>query len=58
MDASTAVPTVATADEGQAGAADGAYDEEEMAMRGQELLAEDKWGREGLEEVEGRDIDE
>lgn len=35
-------------------------DEEEMAHAApdNQFFAEDKWGREGLEEVEGRDIDE
>jgi hypothetical protein len=41
------------------------YDEEDMMNQqmnvdqgGPDLMAEDKWGREGLEHDEGRDIDE
>jgi hypothetical protein len=45
---------------GQDGRANYYDDEEEMAHAApdNQFFAEDKWGREGLEEVEGRDIDE
>jgi hypothetical protein len=45
---------------GHAGQVDYYDDEEEMthAAPDNQFFAEDKWGREGLEEVEGRDIDE
>jgi hypothetical protein len=44
---------------GYAGYDDMVDEEEMMARAGQDqFFSEDKWGREGMEEVEGRDIDE